>query len=163
MKIALASDHTGFEQLAQIQKFLESLGHECLNFGPKKLNTEDDYPDFITPAAQAIASGQCQRGIVMGGSGQGEAMVANRIAGVRCAVFYGPAVPRRAVDEEGRSSHDPYEIVRLSRLHNDANILSLAARFVSPEEMKQVIKMWLVTPFSNDPRHERRIAKLDSP
>ena len=163
MKIALACDHTGLEQLAQIEKFLQELGHECLNFGPKKLDPDDDYPDFITPAAEAVASGECSRGIVLGGSGQGEAMAANRVAGVRCAVFYGPAVPRRAVDAQGHTSHDPYEIVRLSRLHNDANMLSIAARFVSVEEMKQVIKMWLLTPFSNEPRHERRIAKLDSP
>ena len=161
MIIALATDHTGLEQLKELQEFLESLGHECKNFGPASLNPNDDYPDFIVPAAQAVASGDCQKGIIMGGSGQGEAMAANRIKNVRCAVFYGPAVPRKVVDADGRTSHNPYEIIILSRLHNDANMLSLAARFVSLEDIKQVVKLWLETNFEGEERHVRRIAKLD--
>ena len=161
MNIALATDHAGFEQLKELQIYLESEGHACKNFGPASLVPNDDYPDFIMPAAKAVASGECQMAIVLGGDGQGEAMAANRIKGVRCAVFYGPAVPRKVVDATGRISHDPYEIVRLSRLHNDANMLSLAARFVSLEDMKRVIKLWLETPFSQEERHRRRIAKLD--
>jgi ribose 5-phosphate isomerase B len=131
MTIALATDHAGFEQLKELQAYLESLGHECKNFGPKKLNPADDYPDFIGPAAKAVARGECQNGIILGGSGQGEAMAANKVRGVRCAVFYGSAVPKSVVDISGRISHDPYEIVRLTRLHNDANMLSLAASFVA--------------------------------
>lgn len=161
MNIALATDHAGFEQLKDLQFYLESAGHSCKNFGPADFVPDDDYPDFVVPAAKAVAAGECQMGIILGGSGQGEAMTANRIAGVRCAVFYGPAVPRKVVDAAGRTSHDPYEIVKLSRQHNDANMLSLAARFVSIEDMKQVIKLWLETSFSEEDRHKRRIAKLD--
>src|ERR1700690_2700943 len=127
MTIALASDNAGFEQLKQLQEFLEPLGHKCHNFGPVTLTPDDDYPDYIFPAAKAVASGGCERGIIMGRSGEGEAMAANRIKGVRCAIFYGPAVARRVVDAHGKTSHDPYEIVRLSREHNDSNMLSLAA------------------------------------
>ena|SRR5579862_8286567 len=161
MNIALASDHTGFEQLHDLIFFLESQGHQCQNFGPKSLNIGDDYPDFIFLAAQAVASGACERGIILGGSGQGEAIAANRLKGVRCAVFYGPAVVGRIIDANGRVSSSPYEIVRLSRQHNDSNMLSLAARFVSLTDMQNVIKLWLDTPFSGESRHIRRIDKLD--
>ncbi len=161
MKIALSSDHAGFEQLKELQAYLESLGHECRSFGPTAYNKDDDYPDFIRPAAEAVAKGEYEKGLILGGSGQGEAMCANRVKGVRCAVFYGPAVARRPVDAEGDISRDPYEIIRLERLHNDANMLSLAARFLSLEEMKQAVSLWLDTPFSNEDRHARRIAKLD--
>lgn len=162
MKLALSTDHTGFEQLKELQLYLENLGHECHNFGPDKLVLDDDYPDYIRPAVEAVASGQCEKAIIIGGSGQGEAIAANKTAGIRCAVFYGPAVPRKLVDATGRSSHDPYEIVKLSRLHNDANVLSLAARFLSLEDMKTVVKLWLETQFSNEDRHRRRIAKLEN-
>src|SRR5690242_15943297 len=131
MKIALATDHTGFEQLKDLKEYLESLGHECVNFGPESLNINDDYPDFIFKAAEAVSKGECERGIIMGGSGQGEAMAANRLRGVRCAVFYGPAVVGRIIDANGRVSSSPYEIVKLSREHNNSNMLSLAARFVA--------------------------------
>lgn len=161
MKIALATDHAGLEQLKELQAYLEDLGYACQNFGPTTLKPGDDYPDFIFPAAKAVASGEFEKGVVIGGSGQGEAMAANRVTGVRCAVFYGPAVPRKVVDASGRVSHDPYEIVRLSREHNDANMLSLAARFVSLQDIKLVVKMWLDTDFSNEERHSRRITKLD--
>ncbi len=161
MKIALAADHAGLEQLKELLAYLESLGHEVRNFGPSKLDPQDDYPDFIVPAAKSVASGECDKGIVLGGSGQGEAIAANKIKGIRCAVFYGPAVPRKVIDAAGRTSHDPYEVVRLSRQHNDANMLSLAARFVILEDMKQVIKLWLDTPASKEERHQRRIGKLD--
>jgi ribose 5-phosphate isomerase B len=160
MIIALATDHAGFEQLKELRKYLEELSHECQDFGPKKFDPEDDYPDFMRPAAEAVAAGGCEVGIILGGSGQGEAMAANRIPGARCTLFYGPAVPRQAVDASGKVSHDPYEILRLSRQHNHANMLSLGARFLSVEEMKQAIKVWLDTPFSDEPRHARRVEKL---
>jgi len=161
MNIALATDHSGYEQLKSLQLWLESLGHKCHNFGPASLQPEDDYTDFIQFAARAVAAGEYQRGVIMGGSGQGEAMAANRLAGIRCAVFYAPAVARKVVDASGRVSHDPYEIIKLSRQHNDANMLSLAARFLSPEDMKNATRLWLETPFSNEPRHIRRNSKLD--
>ena len=161
MTIALATDHAGFEQLKELEAFLESLGHKCHNFGPVTLKPDDDYPDFIFPAAKTVASGGCEWGIIIGRSGQGEAMAANRVKGVRCAVYYGPAVSRKVVDAHGRTSHDPLEIIRLSRAHNDSNMLSLGASFVTLEDMKNVIKLWLETPFSGENRHERRNQKLD--
>jgi ribose 5-phosphate isomerase B len=161
MRIALATDHTGFEQLKALQGYLESLGHECWNFGPKEFVPDDDYPDFIRPAAEKVGSGECERGLILGGSGQGEAMAANRFRGVRCAVFYGPVFPLRVVDAEGHESRDPYEIIRLCREHNNANMLSLAARFVTLEDMKQAVKLWLETGFGNEQRHQRRIEKID--
>lgn len=161
MTIALATDHAGFEDLKELQSYLESLGHQCRNLGPKSYQPEDDYPDFIRPAALAVASGQCQMGIILGGSGQGEAMAANRVPGVRCAVFYGTSVARRPIDAAGHTSRDPYEVIRLSRQHNNANMLSLAARFVSLSEMQHAVKLWLETPFSDESSHLRRLAKLD--
>lgn len=99
------------------------------------------------PAARAVASGECERGVIIGGSGQGEAMAANRIAGVRAALFYGPVTAKVAVDADGTMSDDPYEIVKLSRQHNDANVLSLSGRFLTLDEMKTALKLWLETPF----------------
>ncbi len=161
MKLALSTDHAGFERLHNLKKFLESLGHECIYFGPESFNPEDDYPDFISPAAQAVASGECQAGIIFGGSGEGEAMAANRVAGVRCTVYYGPAQAVEALEVEGTVSHDDFEILRLSREHNDANMLSLAGRFLTKEAVEQAVSLWLSTPFSQKERHQRRIAKLD--
>ncbi len=161
MKIAVTTDHTGYHILPQLKTFINELGHECIDFGPSSLQSADDYPDFMFPAAKAVASGQCQMGIILGGSGEGEAIAANRVKGVRCAVFYGPVVAKTAVDAEGTTSDDPYEIVKLSRQHNDSNVLSLSSRFLGLEEMKQAIKVWLATPFSQAERHIRRIQKLD--
>jgi ribose 5-phosphate isomerase B len=161
MKIALATDHAGFEQLLEIAKYLESLGYECHNFGPKSLDLADDYPDFIFKAAEAVSKGECQYGIVLGSSGQGEAMAANRFKGVRCAVYYGPAVAGRVIDAEGKLSNSPYQIVKLSREHNHANMLSIAARFVVLKDILGVVKLWLDTPYSDEPRHTRRVEKLN--
>ena len=161
MKIAVTTDHAGFEALQQLKLFISELGHDCVDFGPKMLDQYDDYPDFMFPAARAVAAGECECGIILGGSGQGEAMAANRIKGVRCAVFYGPVVAKTAIDAEGNTSSDPYEIVKLSRQHNDANILSLSGRFLTIDEMKKAIEIWLSTPFSNEDRHVRRVHKLD--
>lgn len=163
MKIALATDHAGFELLRQLEAFLVQSGHKCKDFGPESLNPKDDYPDFIFPAAQAVASGECEVGIILGGSGQGEAMAANRVKGVRCAVYYGAAEAPSAIDAAGNPAKDQHEILRLSREHNNANMLSLAARFVSLEDAKQAINVWLGAKFSGDERHERRISKLDQP
>lgn len=161
MKIAITTDHAGFEALKELKTYLESLGHECIDYGPTVFDTEDDYPEFMFPAARAVAAGECERGVIMGGSGQGEAMAANRIAGVRAALFYGPVTAKAAVDADGTLSDDPYEIVKLSRQHNDANVLSLSGRFLTLDEMKTALKLWLETPFSGAERHARRIRKLD--
>lgn len=161
MKIAITTDHGGYEALKELRVFLESLGHECVDYGPKQFDVDDDYPDLIFPAARAVAAGVCERGIIMGGSGQGEAIVANRVKGVRCALFYGPVLAKVAIDAEGTMSDDPYEIVRLSRTHNNANILSLSGRFLLLGEMKKAIEIWLDTPFEDTGRHARRISKID--
>lgn len=161
MKIALATDHAGFEQLRQLKEYLTAQGHECRDFGPQTMDPTDDYPDFILPAAKAVASGECEAGIIMGGSGQGEAMAANRIKGVRCTLFYAPAAAKVAIDAEGHTSDDPYEILRLSRRHNHANVLSLSGRFLSFDEMKQAVQIWLSTPYDEAERHTRRVQKLD--
>lgn len=161
MKIALSTDHAGMERLQQLKEFLGSLGHECLDFGPKTFDATDDYPDYIRPAAEAVANGEAEMGIIMGGSGQGEAMVANKVRGVRCALYYGMALPVEAIDAEGTAANDEYEIIRLSRQHNDANMLSIAARFVPKPETEKVVQMWLETPFGGVDRHIRRVAKID--
>jgi len=161
MKIALATDHAGFEQLKQLKGWLEAEGHECVDFGPASFDEADDYPDFIFPAARAVAGGECEVGIIMGGSGQGEAMAANRIKGVRCTLFYGPVVAKAAIDAQGTTSDDPYGMLSLSRRHNHANMLSLSARFLTFDEMKQAAAAWLAAGYDNAERHARRVAKLD--
>ena len=161
MKIAVTTDHAGFEAIKQLKVYLESLGHECVDYGPKQFDVDDDYPDLIYPAAKAVASGECQRGVIMGGSGQGEAMVANRVKGVRCALFYGLALAVEPVDADGTMSDDPYEIVKLSRQHNHSNMLSLSARFLTLEQMKTTLKIWLETPVADAERHARRVRKID--
>lgn len=161
MKLAITTDHAGYEALKELKVFLESLGHECVDYGPTEFDGEDDYPDFMFPAARAVASGECERGVIMGGSGQGEAMAANRIPGVRAALFYGPVTAKVPIDAEGTMSDDPYEIVKLSRQHNDANVLSLSGRFLTLDEMKTALRIWFETPFSGVERHVRRIYKLD--
>lgn len=146
MKIYLGTDHAGFLLKEKITQWLTEWGYEYEDLGAHELNEQDDYPDFIAPVAKAVAEDpENRRGIILGGSGQGEAMVANRFCGVRAAIYYG----------------GPIEIVRLSREHNDANILSLGARFLSEEETKKAIRLWLETPFSAEERHVRRLKKFD--
>ena len=160
MKIAVTTDHAGFEALNDVKEFLKRLGHEVVDFGPQTLDPNDDYPDFMFPAAQAVARGDCERAIIMGMSGTGEAIAANRIKGVRCALFYGPAVAKNKTGVE-ELNPDPYQIVRLSRLHNDANVLSLSGMFLDQQEIHTAIEVWLSTEFSGAERHIRRIRKLD--
>ena len=161
MRIALSTDHAGFEQVARLGELLQSLGHEVVNFAPTTFDPGDDYPDFIRPAAEAVAAGTCERGIIFGGSGQGEAMVANRVPGVRCALFYGPEVAVGPIDANGHEATDSFEILRLTRQHNDANVLSLGARFLAWPDVEKAIRIWLDTPFSGLERHQRRIQKID--
>jgi len=145
MKVHIATDHAGLDLKNIIRDYLISKGHEVTDHGAHEYDALDDYPDYIFPCAKAVASDLESRGIILGGSGQGEAMAANRVKGVRAAVFY----------------NGPVEIVKLSREHNNANILSLGARFMTEEEIYGVIEMWLDEPFGGG-RHQRRIDKLDS-
>lgn len=151
MKIAISTDHAGFEAAQRLQEFLTSKGYECVYFGPSAHDPADDYPDFIKPAAKAVSEGECEVGIVFGGSGQGEAIVANRFRGVRCGVYYG-----------SDNTSDGHEILRLNKQHNNANMLSLAARFLDQSEIEQAVSVWLDTPFSEEAKHVRRVNKIDS-
>ncbi len=161
MRIALSTDHAGYDQIEQITKLLTGLGHEVVSFAPTVFEPGDDYPDYIRPAAESVASGDCQRGVIYGGSGQGEAMVANRVHGVRCTVFYGPAIAVGPIDASGSESVDAFDIIRLSRQHNDANMLSLGARFLAWPDVEKAVRLWLETEFSAEERHVRRIGKID--
>ena len=161
MKIFLCSDHAGYALKEKLKVFLGSLGHEVEDKGAFQYQPDDDYPDFIKPVAEAVSKdAENSKGIILGGSGQGEAMCANKISGVRAAVFYGPMLAKDVVDIMGIESNDPFEIVRLSRLHNDANILSLSSRFASEDEAIQAVQVFLETPFSGDERHVRRLGKF---
>jgi ribose 5-phosphate isomerase B len=142
MKIAIGSDHAGFRYKEKIRELLEGLGHTVTDFGT---DSEEpvDYPLFIRPVAEAVARGEFERGVVLGGSGNGEAMVANRIKGIRCALCWNE------------------ESARLGRQHNDANVLSLGERMVSLEMAFTLVRIWLDTPFEGG-RHQHRIELIDS-
>lgn len=155
MKIYFASDHAGFALKEKLIPFVMSLGYETEDCGAYAYHDGDDFPEFIGKAAKAVADNpEASKAIVLGGSGQGEAMVANRFPNVRAVVFNGQYLPP---DEEREV---PNEIV-LSREHNDANILSLGARFLSDNEAMEAVKLWLSTPFSQDERHIRRIHQIE--
>ena len=136
--------------------------HEVEDLGPFKLDENDDYPDFIQPLAKRVASEAGSIGVIIGGSGQGEAMTANRTKGARAAVFYGEHTPIQYIDMTLRESKDPYELVKLARAHNDANILSVGARFASSAEAKMAVQLFLETKFTHEERHLRRIKKIDN-
>jgi len=143
VRIAIGSDHAGFAYKEMIRRALAEQGHEVRDFGT---TSEDpvDYPAYIRPVAEAVARGEYERGIVLGGSGNGEAMVANRVRGVRCAVCWN------------------HESTRLARAHNDSNVLALGQRLISPEQALEIVRIWLDTPFDGG-RHARRIAEIDAP
>lgn len=144
--IYLGADHAGFELKEKLKIFLKELGYETEDMGNFVFDEKDDYPDFVRQVADAVAKEpENNRGIILGGSSQGEAMVANRIKGIRAAVVY----------------NYNEDIIRLSREHNDANVLSLGARFLSEEEAKKTVRLWLETNFSGEERHKRRIKKID--
>jgi len=143
MKIGIGSDHAGFEYKERIKPLLRELGHEVRDFGthgPEPV----DYPIYIRPVAEAVAKGELERGIVLGGSGNGEAMMANRIRGVRCGLCWN------------------LESARLCREHNDANVLSLGQRMMTPDLALAIVRIWLSTPFAGG-RHLERIRELDLP
>lgn len=141
MKIAIGSDHAGFRYKEAIREHLTRQGHEVQDFGTQSTDSVD-YPVFILPVARAVASGEAERGIVLGGSGNGEAIAANRVKGVRCALCWNA------------------ESARLGRSHNDANVISLGERMMSLETALEIVDIWLETPFEGG-RHVRRIQLLD--
>jgi ribose 5-phosphate isomerase B len=141
MKIAISSDHAGFEYKEQIKDLLVGLRHEVKDFGTFS-NAPVDYPLFIRPAAEAVARGESDRGIVLGGSGNGEAIVANKVHGIRCALCW------------------TVETARLAREHNDSNVLSLGQRMIPEELALEIVRVWLATPFAGG-RHARRIALIE--
>jgi len=141
VKIAIGSDHAGFEYKEKIKILLAGLGHEVRDFGTFSAEPVD-YPLFIRPAAEAVAGGACERGIVLGGSGNGEAIVANKVRGIRCALCWS------------------VETARLAREHNDSNVLSLGQRMIAADLALEIVKVWLVTPFEGG-RHARRVALIE--
>ena len=144
MSIVLATDHAGFDLKESVKDFLLDNGYKVKDFGASTYNKLDDYPDFIVPAAKYISNNNDSIGIIFGGSGQGEAISANRFRNVRAVVYY----------------NGPEEIITLSRTHNNSNILSLGARFLTIEKAKKIIKIWLNTDFEGG-RHLSRITKID--
>ena len=142
MKIAIGSDHAGFRYKERIKEFLQEEGHVVKDFGTFS-EEPVDYPLFIRPVAEAVARGEYERGIVLGGSGNGEAMAANRIKKVRCALCWNE------------------ELARLARQHNDSNVLSLGQRVIPEDTVLEIVRVWLETPFEGG-RHVRRIELLDA-
>lgn len=161
MKVYVAADHAGFTLKELVKAALLGQGYEVEDCGAATHDAHDDYPDFMSKAADKVAHNPFDRAVIIGGTGQGEAMVANKFPHVRAAVFYGTKEPRTSVDASGRESSDPYEIVRLARLHNDANVLSLGARFLTDDEALTAVRLFLTTAFSGEERHVRRLKKLE--
>lgn len=160
MKIYIASDHAGFELKNIIIDHLKSSGRDVEDCGAYSFDPDDDYPDLIIPCAQKVAANPGSLGIIIGGSGQGEAFAANKVKGIRAVVYYGPVVSQGAVDVTGRKSDDPLEMLRLTREHNDANILSLSKRFLTVDQAKEAVDRWLSAQFDNTSRHQRRHDKI---
>lgn len=154
MKIYIGSDHAGYELKEKLKSYLLEIGYEVNDKGAFALNKDDDYPDFIKSVALAVSTNESM-GIIIGGSGQGEAMCANRYKGVRAAVYYGGK--NFQTDILGNKMN----IIIGAREHNNANIISLGARFLSVSDAKKAVKIFLETPFSKDERHIRRINKLE--
>lgn len=159
MKIYLGSDHAGYEFKNKLTTYLLKNGYSIEDMGAFVFDKEDDYPDFITPVAKAVSIEAASVGIILGGSGQGEAMCANRIKGIRAMVFYGSQKPVLPVDSSGRESSDIFEIIRITREHDCANILSLGMRFISENDAIHAIDLFLNTQNSVAQRHIRRITK----
>ncbi len=146
MKIFFASDHAGFKLKETLVEFVKTLGFEAVDLGPKEFKEGDDYPlEVEKVGVEVFKDAENSKGIILGGSGQGEAIVANRFPNVRAVVYYG-----------GNK-----EIIKLSREHNDSNVLSLGARFISEEEAKEAVELWLKTEFSEESRHIRRLREID--
>lgn len=148
--VHFGADHAGFELKEALVNYVKKLGYSVVDHGAHLYDAYDDYPDFVGPAAEAVSNHpNSLKGIVIGGSGQGEAMVANQYPNVRAVVFYGNKIFRGD------------DIIKLSRQHNDANVLSLGARFLTTGEAKDAVRVWLKTPFSGEYKHLRRIKKIE--
>ncbi len=160
MKIYIGTDHVGYEFKNKLIAYLKNLNYLVEDKGAFIYDRDDDYPDFITPVAESVAKDSESVGIILGGSGQGEAMCANRIKGVRAAVFYATKVPESSIDIAGHESQNIFEIVSLSREHDCANVLSLGMRFISEEEAISAVECFLSTKHTNVSRHLRRIGKF---
>lgn len=160
MKVYLATDHAGFDLKEKVKEFLKKEGYEIEDCGAYEFDKNDDYPDFISKAAEAVSQDLESKAIIFGSSGQGEAMVANKYPNVRSAVFYSPCIPAHNVDVTGRESADPFEMIRLTKEHNNANILSLGAKILKEEDALKAVKLWLEAPFTAEERHARRIQKI---
>ncbi len=156
MRIYLAADHGGFALKEKLKPFVESLGHEIEDCGAFTMDMNDDYPLFVQAAARKVAADSGARGIVVGGSGQGEAFAANRIKGVRAVVYYGEST-RKQTDADGKE----IDMITSTREHNNSNVLSLAGRFLSEDEAKAAVKRWLEMPYDKAERHERRHKMLE--
>ncbi|MBI2844286.1 MAG: ribose-5-phosphate isomerase [Armatimonadetes bacterium] len=143
MKIAIAADHAGYELKERLKSYLTHEGHNVVDLGPESYEPTDDYPDYAIPAAEMVARGEADRGILVCDSGIGVDIAANKIPGVRSALVH---------DEE---------LAKLTRQHNDTNVLSLGSMFVDETKARKIVKNWLDTPFSRAERHERRIRKIE--
>ena len=152
MKIYIGTDHAGYVLKERLISSLKAQGHEVIDKGAYEYNEHDDYPDFIIPVAQEISKDPTARGIIMGATGQGEAIVANRFHNVRAMVYYGES--HCVVDDEA-------DIIVRSREHNNSNIISLGARFLTEEQTIEAVNLWLQTPYSGEERHIRRLSKID--
>lgn len=157
MKIYLASDHAGYELKETLVLYLREMGYDIEDLGPVAFDPNDDYPDTILPLALKLVEEKSNRGIVIGASGQGEAMVCNRLKGVRAQVYYGKV----GVQQTDASGHK-LDVLASPRAHEDANVLALGARFLTKTQAQEAVVEWLQTPFSGEERHARRIAKLDA-
>lgn len=145
--VHLASDHAGFDMKQELLRWLRDHDYEVIDHGAQEYDSHDDYNEYILSAAKAVTDGDdFQRAVIFGGSGQGEAMMANRVKGARTSVY----------------THRNLDIIKLSREHNNANILSIAARFITNQDMIEAVELWLTTPFPGEERHVRRNTKLDS-
>ena len=145
MKIYLAADHAGYKIKEAVRVWLISKKYKIEDLGAVTYHKNDDYPDFMHQLGRALVKDRRSLGVIFGGSGQGEAMVANRYKGVRAVVYYG----------------GPVKVITLARQHNNANVLSLAGFFLSEQEAIKAVDLWLKTKFSGDNRHKRRIKKID--
>ncbi len=153
MRIFVGTDHAGYVLKEKLVSFLKLQGHEVVDKGAYEYDEQDDYPDFVVPVAREVSKDPNNvKGIILGGTGEGEAIAANRFPNVRAVVYYGEAIA--VVDDEAN-------IIVRSRQHNNSNILSLGARYFTEESMMQAVELWLKTPYSHDERHIRRLAKID--
>jgi ribose 5-phosphate isomerase B len=153
LRIHIGADHAGFEMKTILKKWLEDHHYEVIDYGADEYNEDDDYPDFCSKVAQAVRLDENSRGVVIGGSGQGEAIVCNRYPDIRAVVFNGQYEPK-----DGRET--PNEII-VARQHNDSNVISFGARFISEDEAIEALELWLETAFSEEDRHVRRIHKIE--